>query len=89
MQPPSYGRINDDEEVLRGGDRRGSKKIAQDAVCICVCVPEERQNEFFPQHQRPPFSRLTVVEVEVRGGFFSFHVENRKKAKESLFCVCE
>ena len=37
--PLSCDRINDDEEVLRGGDRQlWQKKIAQRTVCICVCA---------------------------------------------------
>ena len=37
--PLSCDRINDDEEVLRGGDLQlWQKKIAQRTVCICVCA---------------------------------------------------
>ena len=40
--PLSCDRINDDEEVLRGGDRRGSKKDCS-GCRVHTCVPEERQ----------------------------------------------
>ena len=57
--PLSCDSINDDEEVLRGGDRRGRKRLLREP-CAYVCVPEERQNEFFPTSETP-FSKLTVV----------------------------
>ena len=44
--PLSCDRINDDE-VLRGGSSFDSKRLLR-MSCAYVCVPEERQNEFFP-----------------------------------------
>ena len=56
------------------------KKIAQDALRICVCLRNVKMS--FSQHQRPAHHR------EVERGVFSFQVENRERQKRIAFCVC-
>ena len=76
--PLSCDRINDDEEVLQGGDRQlWQKKIAQRTVCICVCLRNVRIS--FPQHQRPAHHR----EVGARCVLFSSG--EQRKARNHLF----
>ena len=82
--PLSCDRINDDEDVLRGGDRQlWQKKIAQDAVCIRVCLRNVRS--VFSQHQRPPPFKAYHRGSGGAGGIILFSREEQKKAKRLAF----
>ena len=77
--PLSCDRINDEEEVLQGGGRCGRKGLLR-MPCAYVCVPEERQNEFFPTSETSSPSRSGARCVLFSSG-------EQRKAKE-LFFVC-
>ena len=60
----------------------GRKRLLREP-CAYVCVPEERQNEFFPTSETSSPSRSGARCV------LSFQLENRERQKELLFCVCD